>query len=114
METVNIYKHGEVRVIERELDFAITGKKFETKEDIILADSETTGNHHMLQVIPGVHVYRNDKLDKFFVKTEVDTKVYCKLENRHTPMSLKTGYTYEITKAKEWDHLSRERRNVKD
>jgi hypothetical protein len=89
-------------------------KKLEPKEDVKLADSEVTGNDHMLQVVPGVHVWNDEQADKFLVKTDVDTKIYCKIADRHTDLQLFKGKTYEIGKAQEWDHLSRERRNVRD
>ena len=112
---MKIYKHGEViiKAVKNE-NAKITGKEIKGNRDLILADSETTGNHHMLQVIEGVHTYRDEDLDKFFVRPEVETKIYCKLDNRHTDLILKKGYTYEIEKAKEWDHLEQEIRNVRD
>lgn len=49
MKKIVIAKHGEVRIVRHE-NIEISGQKIEAKEDIILADSESTGNHHMLQV----------------------------------------------------------------
>ena len=110
---VRIAKHGEVRIV-KEDNAIVTGIEVKSEEDIILADSETTGNHHMLKMIPGVHVFRDDKLDKYFVKADVDTKVYCKLDNRHTDYKLKGGNTYSIYKAREYDHIEKVRRSVRD
>jgi hypothetical protein len=113
MKKIVIAKHGEVRIVRHE-SVEVSGQKIETKEDIILADSESTGNHHMLQVVPGVHVWKDSDADKFFVKPEVETKIYCKLDNRHTDYQLKEGYTYEIYKAREYDHINKIQRKIAD
>lgn len=113
MKKIVIAKHGEVRIVRHE-NIEISGQKIEAKEDIILADSESTGNHHMLQVIDGVHVWKDELADKFFVQPEKPTKIYCKLDNRHTDYELKEGYTYEIYKAREYDHITKIQRKIID
>lgn len=111
MKKINF--HGELCVVQVE---EVSGQIVEAKGDIKLADSETTGNDHMLRVVPGVHVFvdSSDEMEQHFVKVEQPTKIYCKLDNRHTALELPAGTTWKITPAQEWDHLSRERRNVLD
>ncbi len=110
---IKVMCHGEVRiVIDNEIE--VTGDKLELGEDLILADSETTGNHHMLKVIPGVHVWDDKVAEKFFIRPEVDTKVYCKLENRHTDISLPARNTYLVYKAREVDPFSGILRKLRD
>lgn len=110
-----IHFHGELVIIEKpNADVKSGMKKLNPTQDVKLADSEVTGNDHMLQFNPGVHVWSDETADKFLVKTEVDTKIYCKISDRHTDLKLKGGYCYEIGKAQEWDYIKQERRNVRD
>ena len=111
MNKVNF--HGELCVVQVEV---VSGEQVKPEGDFKLADSETTGNDHMLRVVPGVHVFidSSDELEKHFVQAEQTTQIYCKLDNRHTALELPAGTTWKITPAQEWDHLARERRNVLD
>lgn len=108
-----IHFHGELVIIERKTK-PENLKRVETTSDIKLADSEVTGNDHMLKHVPGLEVWSDEAADKFFVSTKEDTKIYCKIADRHSDLVLKGGHCYEIGKAQEWDHISRERRNVLD
>lgn len=111
MKTINF--HGELCVVQVE---EVKGKPVELDGDFKLADSETTGNDHMLRVVPGVHVFVDDtdEIEKHFIQADEATQVYCKLKGRHTALELPAGTTWKITPAQEWDHLARERRNVLD
>lgn len=60
-----VYFHGELIIVERPAPFAGV-RKLAVSEDLKLADSETTGNHHMLKIVPGVHVFQDlDDMDRF-------------------------------------------------
>ena len=109
-----VYFHGELIIVERPAPFAGV-RKLEVSEDLKLADSETTGNHHMLKIVPGVHVFQDlDDMDRFFVRPKIETKIYCALESRHTDLALKPGCEYEIFPAQEQDHITRSARKVLD
>lgn len=112
MKTVHF--HGELIIVETNEKPSSEYTKVDTKGDFKLADSEVTGNDHMLKVVPGVHVYSNDLVYKFLVETEIDTEIYCKIKNRHTDVTLIGGHSYEIGRANEFNHISRERRGVRD
>lgn len=112
MDTV-IHFHGELVIVEH-TNSKFSGEKIKTKEDIKLADSEVTGNDHMLEYVDGLTVWRDEDADKFFVKSEKPTKIYCKIKDRHDDLFLKEGVDYEIFPAQEYDHLSRAVRNVRD
>lgn len=108
-----IHFHGELVVIEN-TETEITGVEIKGEQDVKLADSEVSGNDHMLKVIPGIVTFRDEDLDKFFVKAEVDTKIYCKIKDRHDDLVLKGGVNYEIFPAREYDHIRDAIRNVRD
>ena len=110
---LDLFKHGELLIAEV-LEPASEAKEISVEEDLKIADSETTGNFHMLEHVPGLHVWQEDKADEFFVRADEGTKIYCKLDNRHTDLHLPAGKTFHITPAQEWDHINQERRNVLD
>lgn len=108
-----VHFHGELVIVEGAAKPEGL-KQIKPKEDVRLAASEVTGNDHMLQIVPGVHVFADNNMERFFVSAKKETKVYCKLKDRHDDLQLDAGCDYEIFPAKEWDHLTRERRNVAD
>lgn len=112
METV-IHFHGELVIVEG-LVGERTGVELTEAKDIKLADSEVTGNDHMLEFVDGLTVWRDEDADKFFVRSEKPTKIYCKIKDRHDDLLLKEGVDYTIFPAREYDHLSEAVRNVRD
>ena len=105
-----IHFHGEVCILEID-SIPTEAKKLETKGDFKIADSEVTGNDHMLAVNPAVALYGFD--EDIYVETREETKVYCLLKDRHDDLSLPAG-NYKITPAQEWDHVEQMKRNVLD
>ena len=105
------FYHGEVTIFE--LDKLPTGlKKLEFKDDVfILADSETTGNHHVLEKNDGIELFERD--GTFFLRNKKEATVKCVIPGRHDAIKLKPG-NWEIDKAKEFDYLRDEKRNVAD
>lgn len=104
------YSHGEVNIFEtKELPKNL--KKLNKKGEIILADSETTGNHHCLQLKNDCELYEKDGI--FYLKNQTPIDIYCKLENRHDTITLQPSI-WEIDKAQEYDYLTMEKRNVAD
>lgn len=108
-----VHFHGELVIVETTQE-PVNMTRVVAKGDVKLADSEVTGNDHMLQMNPGVHVWSDEAADKFLVRADEPTKIYCKINDRHTDLQLLKGKSYIITPAKEWDHLEREKRNVRD
>lgn len=110
-----IHFHGEL-VIREVSSIPSKAKKIDGDKDVRLADSETTGNHHMLKHVPGVTVFADvDDMGKFFVSSQdVEPKIFCLHEDRHDDLVLPAGKTWEITPAKEWDHVSQIKRTVLD
>lgn len=111
METKKVYMHGEL--IFFEVDKIPEGaKEIKTKGDFKLADSENTGNHHMLQIHDGVKLFGFN--DEFYTKVEEETKAYCVLESRHTDLVLGSKTTWGIVPAQELDHITGIVRKIQD
>ena len=107
---MKVYKHGELCIFSG-ASLPRDAKKLDCKGDYKLADSETSGNHHMLEVKEGVEIYEHE--GTLFVKTSVPTDVYCVVKERHDNQTLEPG-VYEISPAQEYDHLTQEKRRVAD
>ena len=82
----------------------------------IIADSETSGNHHVVDYAPGVQFFEVENKDgskTFFMKNEVATQVRCLHDNRHGTETLTPG-TYEFGVQEEFDHVAQHVRKVRD
>lgn len=77
----------------------------------IIADSETTGNHHVVMMDESVKFF--DKGGTRFVTSRESIKVRCVLKERHDEMVLPPG-TYQIGFQQEYDYLTQSLRNVRD
>lgn len=108
MET---YFHGEC-VIKRIKKLPEGLKELKPKNKrYIVADSETTGNHHCIEEIEGAEMYEKDGV--LYLKTEVEVKLFCVDEARHDTQVLEPGI-YEIERANEYDYLTEMKRKVAD
>lgn len=102
--------HGEC-VISKSL-LPKSAKKIETKgTSHIIADSETTGNHHMVKIKDGCELYEKDGV--LYLENEVETEVYCVDKSRHDTITLEPG-VWKIDRAKEYDFLTEEIKKVAD
>lgn len=77
----------------------------------IIADSETTGNHHVIDCKPGVRFFK--KGNTMYMKNSEPTQVRCVLEKRHDAIAINPG-SYEFGIQMEYDHFSANLRNVRD
>ena len=102
------YQHGELGIFEFKGKIPNGAKRL---TDYKLADSETTGNHHMLEIKEGVELYEKDGV--MYVKNTVPCDIYCVVKERHDNITLEPGI-WEIEPAKEYDYLNQEIRYVAD
>lgn len=105
------YFHGEVAVKQiKKLpkDLKLIQLK---NQRYIIADSETTGNHHCIENIDGVELYEKDGV--LYLKNEVPCRMFCVDESRHDTEILPAGI-WEINRAKEYDYLTEMVRSVAD
>lgn len=80
--------------------------------NVIIADSETTGNHHVIEKKPGVKFYHNSKGARFMENT-VPTDVKCVVADRHDAVTLQPG-VWEIDFQQEYDYFTESMRQVRD
>ncbi len=105
------YLHGEVCVKKiKELPSGIKSVKPKLNKYII-ADSETTGNHHCIEDIFGVEMY--EKGGVLYLKNDVPVKMFCVDQARHDTEILPIGI-WEINRANEFDYLTEMTRKVAD
>ena len=78
-----------------------------------VADSETTGNHHVVDVSPGVNFFESGGKHYMTVAEGKEANMRCVLPSRHDNEKLGPG-TYEFDFQQEEDHLTNSSRRVRD
>lgn len=105
--------HGEVTIHKVcKLPEGLTKAKLFNKKSYKLADSETTGNHHLLEAKEGVELYEDAK-GVLWLKNEVPVDVFCAIKSRHDNITLEPGI-WEIDRSVEFDYLTGMKRQVAD
>jgi hypothetical protein len=79
----------------------------------IIADSETTGNHHVVEVNDSTSFFTNDDASVTYMSNTKPTVVRCLVADRHTDVTLPAG-TWEFGIQKEYDHFEQHLKNVRD
>lgn len=115
-EQEEVYFHGEVLIKKIKGEIPKDAKKIMPGNGAYkVADSETTGNHHLLEAIEGVDVFEKDGM--FYVRPAVNMKVRCVDEKRHDTITLEPCGPDEIfvfDRQQEVDHLTDEIRAIHD
>lgn len=78
---------------------------------LVIADSETTGNHHVMDLEPGIAVLKQG--NKRFVRNTVPAEVRCVVADRHDTLTVPPG-EWELVIAQEFDYFEMSKRNVRD
>ena len=105
--------HGECMVFRSELPNGVKPVKLDAGGKYkIVADSEVTGNHHVVDTPAGVQFYEDDK-GTLFMENEVPTSIRCVIDNRHDAIVLEPN-TWEFGTQKEFDYIQGESVNVRD
>ena len=105
------YFHGEV-VIKLVSSLPKSAKEIKPKNGHwIIADSETTGNHHIVEESEGLGMYEVDGV--LYLKAEEEAHVSCVVKERHDTEVIPPGI-WKIERAKEYDFLKDEIRRVQD
>lgn len=111
-----IWLHGEVSIKKTIGNIPEGAKKISPKNGSYkIADSEVTGNHHLLDEVEGIDVYEKDGM--FYVRTSKPMTVRCVDQNRHDNITLEPCTIEEIlviSRQSEVDHLTDEVRAVRD
>ena len=109
--------HGEVNMFEYNGELKGLSKYEPKKDELIngqfkLADSETTGNHHLLKLADGVEMYEDDK-GTLYIRNYNDTEISCVDTKRHDVVTLPKG-TWVKKPSQEVNHLLNIKREVRD
>ena len=110
-----IWLHGEVLIKKLSGDIP-QGQVIQAQNGSYkVADSETTGNHHLLEDLPGLQVIEKDGM--FYVRTDKPLTIKCVDQKCHDTIRLepcKKDEFYVFDKQQEVDHLTDEIRTVRD
>jgi hypothetical protein len=108
----NVILHGEAMIFPSTLPK--TAKKIMPSNEgyHIIADSETTGNHHVIVHNEKTDFYMDEDGTMFMVN-EKPTQVRCLHANRHDEIKIDTG-CWEFGIQQEYDHFAEALRKVRD
>jgi hypothetical protein len=105
--------HGEVTIHKvNELPTGLKKAKLFNNKSYKLSDSETKGNHHLLESKEGVELFE-DSNGVLWLKNDVPCDVFCAIKERHDNITLEPGI-WEIDRAQEHDYLTGMKRDVSD
>ena len=107
----NVILHGEAMVFPSELPADAVEMKPSHPHMHIIADSETTGNHHVVDVVDGVTFFKSGT--RTFMVNKNPTQVRCVLEKRHSAITITPG-CHEFGIQQEFDHFAQNLRKVRD
>lgn len=81
---------------------------------VIVAPSEEKGNHHVIDMLPGVEIYEDEMGRPRWMVNTVETQVRCLHQDRHDTRTLPPG-TWELGGIQqEYDFFAEAKRNVAD
>jgi hypothetical protein len=112
MKENEVILHGECMVFVSKIP--ANAKKMNVNNNyVIVAPSETTGNHHVVDVHSGVEFFEGDN-GTLYMQSSVDTKIRCVIESRHDEIVLPAGNTYEFGSQIEFDPFTARLQKVRD
>ena len=104
--------HGEAMIFKSSLPKSAKPIATTNNSYHIIADSETTGNHHVIDCNEGTEFFM-DENGTVFMKNTKPTRVRCVHADRHSPIELEEG-VYAFGLQQEFDHFEQNLRNVRD
>lgn len=113
MKNNQVILHGEAMVFPSTIP--ANAKKLEVKPNqsyVIVAPSETTGNHHVVDLYEGVEFYQTED-GTLYMNSSVDTAIRCVIKERHDEIQLPAG-TYEFGSQQEFDPFTARLQKVRD
>jgi hypothetical protein len=111
MNNNEVILHGECMVFRSTIPANAKPKQKSKTGFVIVADSETTGNHHVVDETVGVDFYEAD--GKLYMNSSVDTTIRCLHADRHDTIKLTAG-TYEFGSQQEYDPFTARLQAVRD
>lgn len=110
-QPIEVILHGEAMIFPSEIPADAVEINPTNPHFHIIADSETTGNHHVIDCKPGTRFFK--KGNTMYMTNSEPTQVRCVMEKRHDAIAITPG-SYEFGIQKEWDHFAQNLRNVRD
>jgi len=109
-KTITGFLHGECLIKEAKIPAdAVLEEHNELR--VIIAESEVTGNHHVIDRKAGVEFLKTE--GKRFMRNSVPTQVSCVISERHTAIDIPPG-EWEIGAQQEYDYITQMKQNVAD
>lgn len=105
--------HGECFLFPSQIPSNSKKMKATNNDYMIVAESEVTGNHHVVDVKDGAVEFFQSEDGRMFMKNDVETDIRCVIKERHDNITLEPN-TWEFGTQKEYDHISDELVNVRD
>lgn len=113
MKNNEVILHGEAMIFPiSKIPSDAKGIKASNESFHIIADSESTGNHHVIDSKKNVEFFVG-KDGVMYMNAKEPTSVYCVHADRHSPIEIPAG-TYEFGIQQEYDPFSEEIRKVRD
>ena len=112
MNANEVILHGECMVFPSKIPATASCKNLLKNQNfVIVADSETTGNHHVVDVKDGVQFFENN--GTLFMESSVETSIRCVHAERHDTITIPAG-TYEFGSQQEYDPFNARLEKVRD
>jgi hypothetical protein len=102
--------HGECFLFPKEIP-ASAKKLTINANHMIVAPSETTGNHHVVDVMEGVEFFQEG--ETLYMSSTVPTQIRCVMESRHDTIGIPAGM-YEFGSQQEYDPFTARLQKVRD
>lgn len=112
MKKNDLILHGEAMIFKAKIPASVKPLKPSNSKYHIIANSEVTGNHHVVDCNEGVEFFM-DEDGTMFMKNSKPTQVRCLIDNRHTAIPLAPG-SYEFGIQQEYDHFEQHLQKVRD
>ncbi len=107
----NVILHGEAMIFQSKLPSSAVAIPANNTQYHIIADSETTGNHHVIDNTNGTTFYQDG--DTMYMENTDKTNVRCVMADRHDTIEIEPG-TWEFGIQKEFCHMTQQLINVRD
>jgi hypothetical protein len=109
----SVILHGECMIFGSCIPASAVKKDMKNKSYLIVADSETTGNHHVVDCSAGVNFFDNGGVTFMEVEEGAKATVRCLHAERHDVIEVPAG-TYEFGTQQEYDPFTARMNKVRD
>lgn len=112
MKNNEVILHGECMVFRSSIPSDAKKITHIIQNRLIVAPSETTGNHHYVEVNEFTEAFQSPN-GTLFIKNTKPTNIKCVIDSRHSTIPLPPG-TYEFGSQQEYDPFTARMNKVRD